>query len=171
VTVVGGGIGGLPAAAFLAGADVCLLERNDWLGAHASTIEADGFTFDAGPSWYLMPNVFERSFARFDREPGDYYGLERLDPQHRVLRKDGDRVTVRPDVDDVATTFERYEDGAGAALRQCLAADSTRTEGPTRRGSWPASSSRPTAIAPEPPEQSARTAPGYRSDGDDPTRS
>ncbi len=122
VTVVGGGFGGLAAAAYLAdaGADVRLLERHDQLGGHASVLERDGFRFDTGPSWYLMPDVFDRFFAHFDREPGDYYDLELLDPQYRVFWKDGDSVTIPPDSERVRAVFESYEDGAGEALDRYL---------------------------------------------------
>ncbi|WP_276272673.1 phytoene desaturase family protein [Haloarcula litorea] len=124
VTVVGGGFGGLSAAAYLAdaGADVRLLEQHDRVGGHANVLERDGFRFDTGPSWYLMPDVFERFFAHFDREPGDYYDLERLDPQYRVFWKDGDSVTIEPNRRNVREVFESYEDGAGAALDRYLAA-------------------------------------------------
>ena len=123
VTVVGGGFGGLSAAAYLAqaGADVVLLEQHDRVGGHAGVLERDGFRFDTGPSWYLMPDVFERFFAHFDREPSDYYELERLDPQYRVHWKDGDSVTIRPDRQQVREVFESYEDGAGESLEQYLA--------------------------------------------------
>ncbi|MFC7019546.1 MULTISPECIES: phytoene desaturase family protein [Haloarcula] len=122
VTVVGGGFGGLSAAAYLAraGADVTLLEQHDRVGGHAGVLERDGFRFDTGPSWYLMPDVFERFFAHFDRDPGEYYELERLDPQYRVHWKDGDSVTVRPDRQQVREIFESYEDGAGEALEEYL---------------------------------------------------
>ncbi|WP_336358366.1 phytoene desaturase family protein [Haloarcula sp. CGMCC 1.6347] len=122
VTVVGGGFGGLSAACYLAdaGADVRLLERHDHLGGHAGVLERDGFRFDTGPSWYLMPDVFERFFGHFDREPADYYELERLDPQYRVFWKDGDRVTMRPNRENAREVFESYEDGAGDALAEYL---------------------------------------------------
>jgi phytoene desaturase len=124
VTVVGGGFGGLSAAAYLAhaGADVRLLERHDRVGGHAGVLERDGFRFDTGPSWYLMPDVFERFFGHFDRTPEDYYELERLDPQYRVFWKDGDRATVRPRRENVHDLFESYEEGAGDALAEYLSA-------------------------------------------------
>jgi phytoene desaturase len=124
VTVIGGGFGGLSAAAYLAGAgaDVRLLEQHDRLGGHAGVLERDGFRFDTGPSWYLMPDVFERFFGHFDRDPGEYYELERLDPQYKVCWKDGDSVTVQPGRRNVHEVFESYEDGAGEALDRYLAA-------------------------------------------------
>ncbi|MEZ3142493.1 phytoene desaturase family protein [Halobaculum sp. MBLA0143] len=121
-TVVGGGIGGLAAAASLAadGADVTLFEQGDRLGGSANLIERDGFRFDTGPSWYLMPGTFERFFAQFDRDPSDYYDLERLDPHYRVFWKDGDRADVADDLAAVRSLFEEYEDGAGEALDSYL---------------------------------------------------
>jgi len=122
VTVVGGGIGGLSAACYLAGdgADVRLLERHDDLGGVAGRIEADGFRIDTGPSWYLMPDTFERFFGHFGHEPSDFYDLERLDPHYRVFWKDGDRVDVPDDPGAIAELFETYEAGAGAAFRSYL---------------------------------------------------
>ncbi|WP_152039436.1 phytoene desaturase family protein [Salinigranum salinum] len=124
VLVVGGGFGGLSTAAYLAraGADVRLLERHDRVGGHAGVLERDGFRFDTGPSWYLMPDVFERFFGHFDRTPEEYYDLERLDPQYRVFWKDGDRATVEPKRRNVHELFESYEPGAGEALDRYLAA-------------------------------------------------
>jgi phytoene desaturase len=123
VVVVGGGFGGLSAACYLAdgGTDVTVVEKNGQLGGRASVLERDGFRFDMGPSWYLMPDVFERFFARFDRSPGDYYDLERLDPHYRIFFKDGDQVDVPPGRERAKEIFESYEDGAGEALERYLA--------------------------------------------------
>ncbi|MFC7046669.1 phytoene desaturase family protein [Halobacteriaceae archaeon GCM10025711] len=122
VVVVGGGFGGLSTACYLAdaGAEVTLLEKNEQLGGRASRLERDGFRFDMGPSWYLMPDVFERFFGRFGHEPADFYDLERLDPHYRVFFKDGDRVDVSADKAAVKQTFEAYEDGAASAFESYL---------------------------------------------------
>lgn len=122
VVVVGSGFGGLSTAAHLAaaGASVTVLEKNDQLGGRASVLERAGFRFDMGPSWYMMPDVFERFFAAFEREPADYYTLERLDPHYRIFWKDGDRLDVTPDLETTKAAFEFYEDGAGDALEDYL---------------------------------------------------
>ena len=122
VTVVGGGFGGLSAACYLAdaGADVTLLEKNEGMGGRASTLEADGFRFDMGPSWYLMPDVFERFFGHFDREPSDYYELEHLDPHYKVFFKDGDTVELPKEVGEAADLFDEYEEDGGEKLRDYL---------------------------------------------------
>lgn len=122
VAVVGGGFGGLAAACYLAqaGADVELVEKNERLGGRASLLETDGFRFDMGPSWYLMPDVFERFFNQFDRDVTEYYTLDQLDPHYRIFFKDGDQVDITPDREQVIETFESYEQGAGDALREYL---------------------------------------------------
>ena len=122
VVVIGGGFGGLSTACYLADADanVTLIEKNEQLGGRASRLETDGFRFDMGPSWYLMPDVFERFFAHFDRDVEDYYTLSRLDPHYRIFFKDGDQVDLVPDVEQNKALFESYEPGAGEALEAYL---------------------------------------------------
>ncbi|WP_135826612.1 phytoene desaturase family protein [Halorussus ruber] len=118
VAVVGSGFGGLSTACYLAdaGADVTVVEKNEQLGGRASVLERDGFRFDMGPSWYLMPDVFERFFGHFGRSPSEYYELEHLHPHYKIFFKDGDRVTVTADREETKATFEEYERGAGPAL-------------------------------------------------------
>ncbi|MXV61984.1 phytoene desaturase [Natronorubrum sp. JWXQ-INN-674] len=122
VVVIGAGVGGLSTACYLAdaGADVRVIEKNEQLGGRASRLEKDGFRFDMGPSWYLMPDVFERFFADFDRTPSDYYELTHLDPHYRIFFKDGDQVEITPDLERTKAVFDEYEDGAGDALEDYL---------------------------------------------------
>src|SRR5699024_8281360 len=93
----------------------------------------DGFRFDMGPSWYLMPDVFERFFDHFDADREDYYELERLDPHYRVFFKDGDRVDLTPDRDQVRAVFESYEEGAAAAFDDYLAQSESTYEAAMER--------------------------------------
>ncbi|MCS3828318.1 phytoene desaturase [Salinibacter ruber] len=122
VSIVGGGIGGLSAACHLAdaGADVTLFEQHDDLGGVAGSFASDGFRFDSGPSWYLMPEVFERFFESFGTSVDAAYELERLDPSYRVFWKDGDRLDVPADPDALAPKLEAYEDGAADAFHEYL---------------------------------------------------
>ena len=85
--VVGAGIGGLSVAALLAqdGFQVTLVEKNEQPGGRARVYRHNGFVFDMGPSWYLMPDVFERYFALFGKKPEDFYQLQRLDPNYRIF--------------------------------------------------------------------------------------
>ena len=79
--IIGSGFAGLSAACFMAkaGWKVTVLEKNDQPGGRARRLKSAGFTFDMGPSWYWMPEVFERFFNCFDKKVCDYYDLIRLD--------------------------------------------------------------------------------------------
>jgi len=122
VVVIGSGFGGLSVACYLAdaGANVDVVEKNEQLGGRASVLERDGFRFDMGPSWYLMPDVFERFFGDFGHSPDEFYDLERLDPHYSIFFKDGDHVDIPPNVPESKALFETYEDGAGDALESYL---------------------------------------------------
>ncbi len=122
IGIVGAGIGGLATAAHLgaAGADVSVYERRPRVGGVANRLAVDGFRFDTGPSWYLIPTVFERFFEQFGDSPSDHYDLVQLDPNYRIFWDDGDRADVTTDLEKTAALFESYEDGAGDALRRYL---------------------------------------------------
>ena len=122
IAVVGAGFGGLSAAAHLgaAGARVTVYEKGEHVGGVAGRIVEDGFQFDTGPSWYLMPELFERFFEQFGHEPADFYELERLDPNYQVFWTDGDEAAVPADPQQAMDLFESYEDGAGETLEAYL---------------------------------------------------
>ena len=77
VAVIGSGFSSLAAACYLArdGYEVTMYEKNDTVGGRARRLVKDGFTFDIGPSWYWMPDIFERFFADFNKKPSDFYQL------------------------------------------------------------------------------------------------
>lgn len=122
IAIIGGGVGGLANACYLAdaGADVTVYERNEQLGGRVSRLYRDGFTFDMGPSWYLMPDVFDRFFEDFGYETSDFYDLTHLDPHYSVFFMDGDHIEISKDVDATKALFEEYETGAGDALERYL---------------------------------------------------
>ncbi|MGO4593462.1 phytoene desaturase family protein [Leifsonia sp. 2TAF2] len=123
VVVIGGGIAGLASAALLAreGYAVTLLEQRTMLGGRAGSWEHDGFRFDTGPSWYLMPEVFDHFFKLMGTSTAEQLDLVTLDPGYRVFSEDGRApLDIRADGALNRDAFEREEPGAGAALDRYL---------------------------------------------------
>ena len=121
--VIGGGIAGLAASALLAreGFDVTLLERGSALGGRAGSWERDGFRFDTGPSWYLMPEVFDHFYRLLGTSAGEQLDLVRLDPGYRVyFENETDPIDVAADRQRNIELFESVEPGAGAKLARYL---------------------------------------------------
>jgi len=120
--VIGAGFAGLAAATTLAQAGwrVTLLEKNEGPGGRARVFRAQGFTFDMGPSWYWMPDVFEKYFARFGKKVSDYYELERLDPSYQVIFKGPEAVDIPAKMSELRALFERYEPGSAVRLDEFL---------------------------------------------------
>ncbi|MEY4903705.1 MAG: hypothetical protein RLZZ292_1520, partial [Bacteroidota bacterium] len=125
VIVIGAGFAGLSAACFLAkaGHEVTILEKNSIAGGRARKFETgDGYVFDMGPSWYWMPDIFDRFFEQFGKKTSDYYDLVRLDPSYNVYFGENHEVMEVPaDMHALEAMFEHYEPGSTANLRKFLA--------------------------------------------------
>ncbi|MEJ7646862.1 MAG: phytoene desaturase family protein [Chryseolinea sp.] len=123
VAVIGAGFSGLSAACFLAkaGFDVTVIEKHDSPGGRARKFSAQGFTFDMGPSWYWMPDVFEKFFSHFGKTPADYYQLVRLDPSYRVIYSHTDTLDIPAGAPALQKLFEDIEPGSGGLLKKYLA--------------------------------------------------
>ena len=121
VIIIGSGFSGLSAASFLAkeGFEVTVLEKNDQAGGRARKFEVDGFTFDMGPSWYWMPEVFEKFFNHFGKSAKDFYDLKRLDPSYRIYFKD-EEMDIPAGKQELFDLFESYEPGSSKHLDQFL---------------------------------------------------
>jgi phytoene desaturase len=117
VLVIGAGFAGLSAASFMAkaGWHVTLIEKHSIPGGRARNFTAEGFTFDMGPSWYWMPDVFERYFELFNRSVSDYYSIQRLDPSYRVYWNDGSD-DIPAEIGALKKLLNRFEEGAGERL-------------------------------------------------------
>lgn len=122
VAVIGSGFSGLSAASMLAkaGYSVTVFEKNNSAGGRARKFEADGFTFDMGPSWYWMPDVFEHYFKHFGKQPADFYSLQRLDPSYRIYFSGEDIVDVPAGLDALFSLFEKLEQGSSQRLQKFL---------------------------------------------------
>jgi len=122
VIVVGAGLGGLSAAALLAKQkyEVTLIEKNETYGGRAMIFKEKGYTFDMGPSWYLMPQIFEDFFKLFDKKTSNYYQLIKLDPSYRIFFSKDELIDIFPELKRNITTFESIEKGAGNQLIKYL---------------------------------------------------
>ncbi|NDK55910.1 phytoene desaturase family protein [Pontibacter fetidus] len=122
VIVIGAGFSGISAATSLAdqGYQVTVLEKNSTPGGRARSFNTQGFTFDMGPSWYWMPDVFESYFQKFGKSTADYYNLVRLDPSYTVVFGEDDFVDVPASLDELKALFERWEPGSAHQLHRFL---------------------------------------------------
>jgi len=124
VVVIGSGFAGISAATHLAAKGNCtvtLVEKNNSPGGRARKFEHQGFVFDMGPSWYWMPDVFERYFAHFGKKPSDYYELLRLDPSYAVVYGKDDVLDIPADLGAFRSMLDSLEPGAGKNLDKFLA--------------------------------------------------
>ena len=119
IHIIGSGFSALAASCYLAkeGYNVTVLEKNDTLGGRARQYKKEGFTFDIGPSWYWMPDVFERFFADFGKKPSDYYILDKLNPGYEVYFGKESSVKISSELEEIYTLFETEEKGSAKHLK------------------------------------------------------
>ncbi|WP_353170556.1 oleate hydratase [Flavobacterium sp.] len=122
IYIIGSGFSSLAAACYLAkeGNKVSVFEKNTSLGGRAQQFITNGFTFDMGPSWYWMPDVFESFFADFNKKPSDYYSLEKLNPGYRVFFENNTHFDVSDDLNTIISDFEKLEKGSGKKLSEFI---------------------------------------------------
>ena len=123
IYIIGSGFSALAAACYLAksGNSVTVFEKNATIGGRARQLKKEGFTFDIGPTWYWMPDVFERFFNDFGKKPADYYELIKLSPAYQVYFGIQDFVTIADNLPEIIQTFETIEKGSGKVLEKFMA--------------------------------------------------
>ena len=123
ITIIGSGFSAMAASCYLAksGYQVTVYEKNSSIGGRARQLKKEGFTFDMGPSWYWMPDVFDRFFADFGKKTTDYYELIKLSPAYRVYYGIDDFITIADNLEEITASFEAIEKGSGASLKQFMA--------------------------------------------------
>ncbi len=122
VVIIGSGISSLSASSYLAkkGYQVTVVEKNEAPGGRIRMFETHGYKFDMGPSWYWMPDVFERFYKDFGKTTSDFYNLERLDPSYQVIYEGSKTIKLDAEFEKVKSTFEKEEKGAADALDRFL---------------------------------------------------
>ena len=119
--VIGSGFAGLSSAAYLAkaGLDVTVIEKNEDLGGRARKFQAAGFTFDMGPSWYWMPEIFDNFFSDFDFKTQDFYDLIKLDPGFKIVFKES-TMEIPSNWEDICLLFDKYEENGAVKLNNFM---------------------------------------------------
>jgi phytoene desaturase len=122
IAIIGSGFSSLAASCYLAkeGYDVTVFEKNETIGGRARQLKKDGFTFDIGPTWYWMPDVFERFFSDFEKSPSDYYQLEKLNPAYSVYFGKDDYITIEDTLEKIYVAFENEEKGSSIKLKKFI---------------------------------------------------
>ena len=125
VVIIGAGLGGLSAGALLAkrGYQVSILEKNEKVGGRANIFTAEGFTFDMGPSWYLMPDIFEHFYKLMDEDINEHLNLVKLSPSYRVFfpgDKDYPVLDIHSDLEKDLPTLEKLEPGVTPKIKKYL---------------------------------------------------
>ena len=122
IAIIGSGFSSLAASCYLAqqGHDVTIYEKNSSIGGRARQFKSNGFTFDMGPSWYWMPDVFERFFNDFNKQTADFYELIKLNPAYRVYFGINDFISIFDNLEEIISTFESIEIGSGKKLQSFI---------------------------------------------------
>lgn len=122
IAIIGSGFAGMSASCYLAkeGYQVTVFEKNEQVGGRAGKLTHEGFTFDMGPSWYWMPDIFEKFFGDFGKHPSDYYTLDKLSPAYQIVFED-EVVTIGDSMEQICAEFERIEAGSSKPLRKFIA--------------------------------------------------
>ncbi|MGY6650209.1 phytoene desaturase family protein [Wenyingzhuangia sp. IMCC45574] len=123
IIIIGAGFSSLAASCYLAqyGYNVTILEKNSHVGGRAQQLKKEGFVFDMGPTFYWMPDVFEKFFGDFKKHPSDYYQLEQLDPGYKVYADVDKAINIAANFNTVVNTFEEKEKGSGKQLQKFIA--------------------------------------------------
>jgi phytoene desaturase len=122
VQIIGSGFSSLSAACYMAqaGHEVHIYEKNEGFGGRARQFKNEGFSFDMGPTWYWMPDVFEKFFNDFGKSPSDYYQLTKLSPAYRVYFGKDNVVDIADTKEKILDTFESIEPGSSIKLEKYL---------------------------------------------------
>ena len=122
VSIIGSGFSSLSAACYLAkqGNKVTVYEKNNEFGGRARQLKAKGFTFDMGPSFYWMPDIFERFFNDFNKKTSDYYQLTKLNPGYSVYFNDDNTIAIEDSLEKICEKFEEIEAGSSKKLKKFI---------------------------------------------------
>ncbi|WP_452226664.1 phytoene desaturase family protein [Lacinutrix cladophorae] len=122
IIIIGSGFSSLSASCYLAskGFDVTILEKNKTVGGRARQLKKDGFVFDIGPTFYWMPDVFERFFNDFNTSTKNFYKLNKLNPAYQIYFGKEDSISIADNFEAIKNTFESIEKGSANKLQKFI---------------------------------------------------
>ncbi len=122
IAIIGSGFSSLASSCYLAqaGFEVTVYEKNATVGGRARQLKGNGFTFDIGPTWYWMPDVFDKFFNDFNKKTSDYYSLEKLSPAYKVYFGENNSIDIADNLKEITATFESIEIGSGKKLESFI---------------------------------------------------
>ena len=122
IIIIGSGFSSLSASCYLAnyGFDVTIIEKNETVGGRARQLKRDGFVFDIGPTFYWMPDVFERFFNDFNTSTNAYYKLNKLNPAYEIYFGPKDSIRISDNFEAIKNTFENIEKGSAKKLQNFI---------------------------------------------------
>lgn len=122
INIIGSGFSAMAASCYLAqaGHQVQVFEKNTSVGGRARQLKKQGFTFDIGPTWYWMPDVFERFFDDFGKKTQDYYQLTKMDPAYQVYFQQGASISIPGNLEGIYENFEKEEPGSAKKLEKFI---------------------------------------------------
>ena len=122
ISIIGSGFSSLSAACYLAkqGYKVSVYEKNNDFGGRARQLKENGFTFDIGPSFYWMPDIFDRFFNDFNKKTSDYYELTKLNPAYSVYFDENNSIPIEDSLEKICNRFEKIETGSSIKLKKFI---------------------------------------------------
>lgn len=122
VHIIGSGYSGLSAACFSAqqGHKTFVFEKNEQIGGRSRSFSEKGFMFDMGPSWYWMPDVFEKFFRQFGKSTSDYYTLVKTEPAFQLFFHGSEPLKIPNSLDEIYPLFESIEKGSADKLKKFM---------------------------------------------------
>ena len=122
ISIIGSGFSSLSAACYLAkqGHNVSVYEKNNDFGGRARQLKENGFTFDIGPSFYWMPDIFDRFFNDFNKKTSDYYELTKLNPAYSVYFDENNSIPIEDSLEKICNRFEKIETGSSIKLKKFI---------------------------------------------------
>ena len=111
-----------------AGLQVTVVEKQPVVGGRTSAIEAEGYRFDLGPTFFLYPQILEEIFASVGRDLRREVPMVKLDPQYRITFGAGGELNATPDIERMVAEIARLSPNDAPQFRRFMADNRVKLE-------------------------------------------